>query len=295
MKIEATSYRQWPEAYRCTNGPLELLVVTSLGPRILSLRFNGEENVLYEDDTDFKVGAWRLYGGHRFTTAPESSASYLPDNAPCEVRVADDRLVIHAAPNAGLQRCLEIRTGLGQLCFTIRHLLRNTGSRPWTGAPWAITCVPPGGTVVVPRTSALPHFWGAPGEDYADAANAQWQAADDHFVVEPNGAKGKVGLASEQGWLARLWSDATFVIQGPPRIPEARYPDDGCNVEVFTCAGYVELETLGPLVTLRPGQELAHEQQWLIIPRAFDARAWRTIHALCASNRVYAHAAGVPA
>jgi hypothetical protein len=82
-----------------------------------------------------------------------------------------------------------------------------------------------------------------PGGNYADALNPQWRAADDHFVIEPNGAKGKVGLASEQGWLARLGPDATFVIQGPVRVPEARYSDDGCNVEVFTCASYLELET----------------------------------------------------
>jgi len=295
LKIEPTSYRDWPEAYRCTAGPVELLLVASLGPRILSLRFNGGENLLYEDATGFQVGAWRLYGGHRFTTAPESAASYPPDNAPCEVTVEGDRLVIRPPPTQGLRRCLEIRTAPDHSSFAIRHLLRNTGSQPWQGAAWAITCVPPAGKVVVPQTSAAPRFWTSPGESYADASSPQWQAADDHFVVEPSGEKGKVGLASEQGWLAWLGADATFVIQGPARIPQAAYPDEGCNVEVFTCADYLELETLGPMVTLHPGQELAHEQRWLIIPRGFAPEAWRTIDELSEASRAQAQTSGVPA
>ena len=91
MKIEQTSYRHWPEAYRCTVGPLELVVVTSIGPRILSLRYDGGQNPLDEDTTDFGVGAWRLYGGHRLTVAPETPASYSPDNAPCAVELLGDR------------------------------------------------------------------------------------------------------------------------------------------------------------------------------------------------------------
>ena len=85
MKIERVEYRDWPEAYRCTAGPVELVIVTAIGPRILSLRLDGGTNLLFEDDTDFGVGAWRLYGGHRFATAPESArqAAVRPRPSPC--------------------------------------------------------------------------------------------------------------------------------------------------------------------------------------------------------------------
>jgi hypothetical protein len=64
-----------------------LNAITCFGPRLLSLRFAGGENQLYEEDSGFMVGAWRLYGGHRFTVAPESEASYAPENKPSQVRV----------------------------------------------------------------------------------------------------------------------------------------------------------------------------------------------------------------
>ena len=53
-----------------------MIAVTSFGPRLLSLRFAGGENLLYEDDSGFMVGAWRLQGGHRFTVAPEAEEQH---------------------------------------------------------------------------------------------------------------------------------------------------------------------------------------------------------------------------
>ena len=45
-------------------------------------------------------------------------------------------------------------------------------------------------------------------------------------------------------------------------ISGARYPDFGCNFEVFTNPDFLELETLGPLVELRPGEVVEHVERW---------------------------------
>jgi hypothetical protein len=193
------------------------------------------------------------------------------------VEVKDDRLRLCSPTSGGLQRSLEIGPGPGNAGFGIRHILRNVGATPWRGAPWAITCVPTQGRLVVPEPGKPLRFWSQPGEPYAGASSPQWRSAQDHFVVEPNGEKGKVGLVSERGWLALLRPDVAFVVRGPARAPGAAYPDDGCNVEVFTCADYLELETLGPLATLFLGEEIVHGQQWQVIPRSFTPEAWRTL------------------
>lgn len=277
MRIEPVCFGGSAEAWRCTAGRLELVVVTGFGPRILSLRSDGGRNLLYEDSTDFRVGAWRLYGGHRFTVAPESPASYLPDNAPCDVRIEDDRIVIQAPSPDRLGRSLEIRATPDHLGFVLRHGLRNLDSGPWHGAVWAITCVPAAGKFVVSQPAAPPRFWAVSGQIYADASSRQWRNVDGQFVIEPTGEKGKVGLNSPDGWLAWLGPEATFVIHGPAREVLATYPDDGCNLEVFTCADYLELETLGPLTMLLPGQELVHEQRWQVLPAVRTLAAWRSL------------------
>jgi len=60
------------ETVKIISGDAELIVGISAGPRILSLHFAGGENLLFQDTTNFKVGDWCLYGGHRFTIAPEN-------------------------------------------------------------------------------------------------------------------------------------------------------------------------------------------------------------------------------
>lgn len=278
MQIEKTSYQAWSEAYRCVIGAVELVVVSSIGPRILSLRLDGGDNLLYEDAGSFGVGAWKLYGGHRFAIAPESETSYLPDNEPCEARVEPDRLTVRQAPDrAGLQKALVITPAAAGQGFEIEHILANRGSLPWHGAAWAITCVPPKGRVVLSwgagnhrwRTNAV-RYWTRAGERYACPSSKQWQPGSDCFQVKPNGEKGKVGLYSSQGWLALVRPEATFGIRCLKVAPEAAHPDGGCNLEVFTCQKFVELETLGPLTTLYPGQELSHSELWLVSNQTVD-------------------------
>lgn len=166
MRIEPIQYHGWPEAYRCVAGPLELIAVTSFGPRLLSLRFAGGENLLYEDDSGFRVGAWYLYGGHRFTVAPESEASYAPENKPCQVRVEHGALFIQQQLEDGLSRTLEISLGLNPAGFRLRHVLRNDRGEPWEGALWAITCVPPADRVLLPKPEGPARFWAVPGQRY---------------------------------------------------------------------------------------------------------------------------------
>ena len=45
-------------------------------------------------------------------------------------------------------------------------------------------------------------------------------------------------------------------------VAGARYPDLGCTVETFTNADMLEVETLGPLTTLQPGESLEHVETW---------------------------------
>ncbi len=99
-------------------------------------------------------------------------------------------------------------------------------------------------------------------------------------MVEPNGQKGKVGFRSLAGCLALSRPGATLVVRGPELLRTRAYPDGGCNVEVFTCPDYLELETLGPLLALKPGQEAQHVESWHILPKAFALSHWPLVDQL---------------
>jgi hypothetical protein len=49
-----------------------------------------------------------------------------------------------------------------------------------------------------------------------------------------------------------------------PFDPKATYTDHGSNTEVYTEAGFFEVESLGPLVTLAPGQTASHTERWFL-------------------------------
>ena len=64
-----------------TDGKTEVAVALDYGLRIVVLHCVGMENVLYHQPNDLSDGlttekGWRIYGGHRFWTSPESDDSY---------------------------------------------------------------------------------------------------------------------------------------------------------------------------------------------------------------------------
>ncbi len=272
MKTERVRWEHW-DAVRCATAEAELIIGVSAGPRCLSLRYRGGNNLLHLDTTDFRVGDWRLYGGHRFTVAPEGPQSYVPDNAPCEVRREEHVLIITAPTySSGLRRNLRVTPIEDGAGVSLDHVLENQGRNPWTGALWAITCVPSSGPVVARRGPGNPRFW--PGTDVTP-----WDIGPDVLTVVANGTRGKAGWHSDPAWLASLQSDAAFVIHSPQAPGREDCVDDGCNVEVFTDANYVELETLSGQINLPPGGTTQHLQRWRVLAPIYSAADWRALGA----------------
>lgn len=53
-----------------------------------------------------------------------------------------------------------------------------------------------------------------------------------------------------------------------PYHENADYPDFGCNFETFTRQDMLEVESLGPLVTLAGGDSVHHPETWYLVPDA---------------------------
>ncbi len=270
MKITRVRWDGW-DALRCVLGDHELVVGISAGPRILSLRRGGGPNLLYRDTTDFRVGEWRLHGGHRFTVGPEAERSYEPDSAPCAVEAVGRHVRIMAPPGGeGVQRIIDIGPAADGSGFDLAHRLVNRGPEDWTGALWAITCVPPTGLVVAACTDPRLRFW-------PDAARGPWTLGDGHVVLQPSGDRTKAGWYSERAWIASLQAAATLVVHCPDVCLACECGDGGCNVEAFACADYVELETLGAVVSVGPGRQATHRQRWRLLDPSSNPGEWRTI------------------
>jgi hypothetical protein len=102
---------------------------------------------------------------------------------------------------------------------------------------------------------------------YTDLADARWVLGTAYIqlrqLAHPQGRfrEQMGGIYNPAGWGAYFRGGCLFVKRAPV-ISGAQYPDGGCNFEVFTNPDFIELESLGPLVELQPGEVVEHVERW---------------------------------
>jgi hypothetical protein len=100
---------------------------------------------------------------------------------------------------------------------------------------------------------------------FTNLSDPRWRLLQKYLVLlqDPgNAVPQKLGSFHGDTWGAYLLNGELFVKRvTAPGTPEM-YPDFGCSFETFTNAEFLELETLGPLVKLRPGQTVTHTERW---------------------------------
>ena len=276
MLLDRESYRGWRNCYRMSNGVVDLLVTTDVGPRILRFGFVGDDNELKEyEEMMGRTGGdeWRIYGGHRLWHAPESRPrTYYPDNSPVELEqhAGFVRLIQPTETTTGIQKEMDLRLSPGEARVDVTHRLRNTNAWAVELAPWALSVMAPGGKAVVPLPPRAAHeesllptgviaIWA-----YTDMADRRWTwgkryviLAQDESAVGPQ----KAGFMCPDGWAAYARNGHLFVKRFE-HVEGGRYPDFGCSVELFTDAEMLELETLAPLTLLPPGSAVEHAEHW---------------------------------
>ncbi|QSG12773.1 DUF4380 family [Halapricum desulfuricans] len=271
-QVEDIAYEGWEHCVRIDNGLVELVVTTDVGPRIVDFRRSAGENVFFLDEaaTGTTGGEdWELYGGHRLWHAPESDPrTYQPDNELVEVERTDRgcRLVQPVEGETGIRKAIEIEMPDGEPAVEIGHELTNEGVWSVELAPWAISVCKPGGTAVVPFPDGDPDellpdrslvFW-----PRTDVSDERIRYVDDHVLVEQaDGPEFKIGANALDGWAAYV-NDGRAFVKTFEYDPEATYPDRGASVEVYMLDHMLELETLGPLVELAPGETTSHTERW---------------------------------
>jgi hypothetical protein len=290
--VERFSYRGWKNAYKLSNGTVELVVTADVGPRILSYRFCSGENLLYEATEDAgKTGGseFRLYGGHRLWVSPEVERTYYPDNSAVALAQDGDATRFTAQPEDSppgthLQKELEVELAETGSQVRITHRIRNQDERPTRLAPWSPTMMRPEGRVILPLPPRAAmdkdHYLpvGAFGIwSFTDLSDPRWVFGTSFIQLrqDPN-PSGRFkeqmgGIFNAEGWGA-YYRKASLFIKRADVIPHAQYPDFGCNFETFTNSEFIELETLGPLVELQPGEAVEHTETWWLFADVPDGK-----------------------
>ncbi len=261
---------------RLENEHLRLEFLLDAGPRIVRLVLAGSGDNQFAELPDVHwstpFGEYWTRGGHRLWVAPERfPESSAPDNAPIQVEEWADGVRLVQLDNAttGIRKSIALHLDARQPAVTVQHELRNESTAAITLAPWAITALPPGGTAVLPlatrpidRDSLAPNrnlvLW-----SYTRWGDARLETKTDRILVHaaPDASPLKIGYLNQGGWVGYLRGDTLFVKRFEPNTAR-HHPDLECNAEVYACDRFLELETLGPLETLKPGETASHRETW---------------------------------
>ncbi|MCP4642872.1 MAG: hypothetical protein GY851_20660 [bacterium] len=277
--MEKTPYGGWDNCIKLSNGEMDLVVTTDVGPRVIRCGFAGGQNLFKEfDDQMGKTGgdSWNIFGGHRLWHAPEAAPrTYAPDNEPVEYEWNGGTLRITQPTEAstGIQKQVEITLDPKANKVTLVHRLVNRNLWDVKLAPWALTVMTSGGRCIIPQEPFIAHtekllparpmvLWG-----YTDMQDPRWtwgtkyiQLQQDPKATTPQ----KVGVRDSLGWAAYAVNGEVF-LKKFDNDPDAEYVDHGCNFETFTNGDILEVESVGPLTMLdADGGSVEHVEQWYL-------------------------------
>lgn len=276
VTMEKVNFGGWPNSIRLSNGAIELVATTDVGPRIIRLALPGGENVfkVWSEQAGVKGGdKWNIFGGHRFWHAPEDKVrTYQPDNEPVEVSWENGvlKLVQKTEAKTGLQKEIEIVMHPKEARVEVRHRLRNHNLWAVEAAPWALSVMQGPGRAILPQEppskDLLPArpmaMWG-----YTDMGDPRWTWGTKYIQLrcDPENKKAqKIGIRNSPGWMAYQGPTALF-FKRMPFDAKATYPDFGCNTELYTNGDMLEMETVGALTQLAPGASVEHVEVWFLL------------------------------
>ena len=290
MSLETLTYMGLPNCIRLSNGTVDVIASTVVGPRLLFYGPTGGRNVLAhfpEASKETALGTWKPYGGHRLWVWPEVfPATYAPDNEPVEHTAQGDLGLLLRQPldKAGIRKQIRITMSPQGTSVHVEQTVTSHNLWPVDIAAWGVSIVEPG-TSIVPRVPFQSH------EDYVpvtqpvalcaftDLQDPRFTLGLKYLLLSCDPARPssqKLGLRNKEKWCAHLVDDLLFVKRFT-YDERAEYPDYGVNTEVYTEGRFQELELLGPHRIVAPGESLTLTEDWdlftgvqVAVPRDLD-------------------------
>lgn len=271
------------EGYGCLqlkNPKLSIWITKELGPRVIGLALAGGENLMAVlPDAKIPVTNGKDYslrGGHRLWYAPERpETTYLPDDLPVAINKINNGIEVIQIPDdpTGIQKSMKITLDEEDAEVVLEHYLTNTGAGKFTLAPWAVTMLRPGGVGLLPlqtersdENGLWPNrqlvFW-----PYMDLESKHIRLRNNAVMIDADLSEGaiKIGAPNPLGWIAYAL-EGTLFVKSARFDEEADYLDRGASSQVYSNSTVIELETLGPVRDLLPGESILHSEVWRVYP-----------------------------
>ena len=292
--IRTITYHGWPDSLLMTNGVVEVVIVPAIG-RVMQFRYAGEDRGPFFENRDLDGKApdpnsaeWINFGGDKTWPAPQDDWPKMTprkwpppptfDSVPLKAEVKKDavELVSPVDPNYGIRTRRIVQLEPGKAIMTIRTIYEKAQGDPVKVGVWVITQMaePEKAGMILP-----------PKSQYPEGYNKQMEVLpkdlkrEGRFVSVTRDPKNQAKIGSDGGTL--VWMDKDFYAQiDAPREPGAEYPDQGSSAEIYTNPDplhYVELETLGPLHTMKVGDTIERTNRYTLLRRKDGEQQLKTL------------------
>ena len=291
IQIRRGPYQGWSNALFIASSTVEAIVVPSVG-RVMQFRFVGEEGPFWENPAlsgkspDPTSTDWGNFGGDKSWPSPQEAwGRWTPrawppppafDSMAVEGVIKEGQVLLRSPVDPFFrirtERVIRIDPEEPKMVITTRFE-KVDADAPAGGAVvtnevgvWIITQLkdPQAVFLPIPSDSLYPEGYNRQSE----ALPLDLTRSENLLSLKRNpGAAHKIGSDSS----TLLWIGERIALRiDSPRSKEARYPDQGSSAEVYTNPdplSYVELEMLGPLHLLKPGDVIYQTNSYLLIRR----------------------------
>jgi len=273
IKIDKINFLGWENSIKLSNGIIDVVATTDIGPRIVRFGFENDVNEFNLDPKTIGLKGgdeYRYYGGHRLWHSPEDrKRTYVPDNDEVDWHEIENgvRLIQKPEKWVNTQKQIDIILSPDESRVRLIHRITNLGAWPIELSAWTITVLNTEGIEIIPQpnkdTDLLPNrqivLW--PYSKMNDK-RVYWGEKYIALKQDPNNtAPFKLGINNQEGWAAYARGGHLFVKRYYPQH-DTTYPDFGVSFETYTNDWMLEIETLSPFTKLQPGETVEHVEEW---------------------------------
>jgi hypothetical protein len=282
VTAERVEYHGWKECWKLANGTVDLVFVPKIG-RIMRYGKVGGPNVLWENPKmlgklPIETKDWQNFGGDKVWPGPQTVWGWPPDpeldpgKHEAKLLSGNRLLVIGAASGkSGVRFEREIAMDPAGTGVRIVNRMVNTSTKPVKWAVWEIAQIDDPDYATLPLSPVEVHpLKYYPFPDNVPLAERVTVEPDRVVIRRDTQKSAKIGSYSEKSEASSVKAGQRFRITVEDRAePSERYPHGGGRQEIYTNPNpdsYVELEMLGPVRDLKPGERSELRLRWTLEP-----------------------------
>ncbi len=278
-------YAGYSDCIKLENENTRIILGPHCGGRILEYSWKGENGIYLDADHNgwvYEPGKPTIDpSGGRFDIGPEAVIPKHPDlwlgKWTAEIigpRAA--RLTSVEDRATGVQLVREFRLDESSSHLSCKQIIKNVSAETQAWCHWSRTFARGGGICLIPLTphSRFPgkYIMYGPGPVMNYRPNDPNIRVRDGFLeILGTPKRPKLGIDSYVGWFCYLMKNDLMFVKSFPTYPDRVYNEmAGLTISIWYYKDMMcELEPIGPMEKIAPGESAAFTEEWWLIPHKF--------------------------